>query len=113
MQKFILELINALTPGKKSTLKDLNNCDYRVNNLLNIKQCTISQRIKNKSDIYKGVKKTNNNRYIATISKSSKKIHLGSFDTPEEAAEAYNKKSRELFGKFAYQNDIKKSKKSN
>lgn len=37
-------------------------------------------------------------KYRALISNKGNTIHLGMFDTPEAAAEAYNTKSRELFG---------------
>jgi len=44
------------------------------------------------------------------VNNIQKYYYLGVFDTPWEAAEAYNVKARELFGKFAYQNEIKKVK---
>lgn len=39
--------------------------------------------------------------FRAYISKDKKQYHLGRFDTPEEAAKAYNAKAVELFGEFA------------
>jgi len=39
-----------------------------------------------------------NNRYRAVISVNRKSVHIGMYDTPEEAARAYNKKSKELYG---------------
>ncbi|GAB4248521.1 MAG: hypothetical protein Kow0027_10920 [Saprospiraceae bacterium] len=50
------------------------------------------------------------NRYRAVISVDGKSIHLGMFDTPEEAAMAYNAKSREVFGDKGKINIIKPSK---
>lgn len=41
------------------------------------------------------------NRYIAQIKFSRKRIHLGVFDTPEEAHAAYCKAAQELHGEFA------------
>jgi hypothetical protein len=38
-------------------------------------------------------------------------LWISAGNSPEEAAEAYNAKARELFGKFAYQNEVKKVKK--
>lgn len=52
------------------------------------------------------------NKYIAYITFNYKKIHIGTFNTPEEAAEAYNKKAKELFGEYACLNVIPKKKKS-
>ncbi|MGK7393103.1 MAG: Pathogenesis-related transcriptional factor and ERF protein [Candidatus Cyclobacteriaceae bacterium M3_2C_046] len=46
---------------------------------------------------YRGVHKARN-KFQAVIYNNCERIDLGYFDTPEEAAEAYNKKSIELFG---------------
>jgi HNH endonuclease len=51
---------------------------------------------------YKGVSKVNT-RWRATIGYQGKTMHLGYFDTPEIAAEAYNNKAKELFGEYFYQ----------
>jgi len=48
-----------------------------------------------------------NNRYRAVISVNRKSIHIGMFDTAEEAALAYNKKSKELYGDDGKINVIK------
>lgn len=55
---------------------------------------------------YKGVAKSAGGRFISSIKCGSKRYHLGLFDTPEEAALAYNEKAKELFGEFAYLNVI-------
>lgn len=47
---------------------------------------------------YLGIKKTAKG-YVATVS-----LNLGTFDTPEEAARAYDTKAAELFGDFAMTN---------
>jgi hypothetical protein len=48
----------------------------------------------------KGVRK-DKNKYAARITVSRKTIHLGTFETPEEAALAYAKAAKELHGAFA------------
>jgi hypothetical protein len=58
---------------------------------------------------YKGVRE-HKNKWVSEIGFNSKKIYLGLFDTPEEAAELYNKKASELFGEYACLNIIKKPK---
>jgi len=47
---------------------------------------------------FRGVRKTPQQKYVAMISDGTKQIYLGTFNTAEEAAVAYNKKSVELFG---------------
>lgn len=48
------------------------------------------------------------NRWVAEIKKDGKKYHLGSYKTAEEAATVYNEKAKEVFGKYARLNNIKK-----
>lgn len=54
---------------------------------------------------YKGVKKANN-KYMARIFHNNIYIYLGVFNTPEDAAKEYNKKAKEIFGEFAYLNEV-------
>ena len=56
---------------------------------------------------YKGVQPSGNaykRPYRAEIRFLGKNIYLGSFETAEEAARAYDAKAVELFGEFAYTN---------
>ena len=47
---------------------------------------------------FRGVRKTPQDKFVAMISDGSKQIYLGTFNSAEEAAIAYNRKSVELFG---------------
>jgi len=115
LQKFIIaiKLNMKFEDIPNITFKTDNRSDFRLENLLFNDKNYISQKFiggKSKTN-YKGVLKEGN-KFITKISKNKKNFYLGSFNTPEEAAEAYNKKAIELFGKFAYQNKIKKPKKT-
>lgn len=45
-------------------------------------------------------------KWTATITVERKKMYIGSFDTPELAALAYNDMARELHGEFAVLNEV-------
>jgi len=101
--------------GDKSQKKNLvgakngNKLDCRLENLEYRSRAVASRKRKTSSKAgYTGVYKENN-RYRAVISINRKSVHIGMFDTPEEAALAYNKKSRELYGDDGKVNVIKKS----
>ena len=75
------------------------------NRYCNLREATHQQNIfnrgifKNNTTGYKGVIAINN-RFRATIGFNNKRIHLGYYDTLEEAAAAYEEKARELFGEY-------------
>ncbi len=78
--------------------KNGNKLDCRLENICWRTRSVASRQRKTSSKVgYTGVYKENN-RYRAVISVNRKSVHIGMFDTPEEAALAYNKKSRELYG---------------
>ena len=52
--------------------------------------------------VKKGVHRHYDGRYRACISRKGERIHIGCFDTPEDAHKAYVKKAKELFGEFYY-----------
>jgi len=80
---------------------NMNTLDNRKENL---RIATRSQNCANRRFInstgYRGVR-ANGNMYVASVSICNKKIVLGSFDSAEIAAIAYDKKAIELYGEFA------------
>lgn len=86
------------------TYKDGNILNTRIENLIEANKSEINSKIKlfsnNKSHI-KGVcfhKKTN--KWVAQITKSGKHIHLGVFNTKEEAEKVYLEAKEKYFGNF-------------
>jgi hypothetical protein len=75
------------------------------NRFCNLREATHSQNSANtprRTSVsgYKGVSK-NRKKWRAQIRISQKNIHLGLYDTPEEAHAAYVAKAKELFGEYA------------
>lgn len=87
--------------------KNGNKLDCRLENLIYRSRSVASRKRKTSSKVgYTGVYKENN-RYRAVISIDRKSIHIGMYETAEEAALAYNKKSREIYGDNGKINVIK------
>ncbi len=111
LHKLIAE--KFLTTEKSNTnnlvgAKNGNKLDCRLENLVWRSRSVASRKRKTTSKCgYTGVYKENN-RYRAVISVNRKSVHIGMYDTPEEAALAYNKMSRELYGDNGKINVIKK-----
>lgn len=83
-----------------------NGLDNRKSNLrfCNNSQNQANQHVKKKGAYsqYRGVTFfKRSSRWQASIRNNKKNMYLGSFGTETEAAKAYNKKAKELFGEFA------------
>ena len=85
-----------------------NGLDNRAKNL---RQCTHKENQRNKKKYknnksgYKGVRRKRN-MWAAEIRVNNKTIHLGIFDTKEEAAEEYNRGAEKYHKSFARFNEI-------
>lgn len=93
-------------------LVDHRNGDTLNNRRCNLRICTRSQSNANRrrrSDSrapYRGITQTPSGRWLAQIMAEKKFTRIGLFDTPEDAAAAYDKKAIELHGEFARINNI-------
>ena len=85
----------------------------------NLRICTNQQntfnqglrKLKRKTSQFKGVYyRKNTKRWSAGITHNSKKHSLGCFDSEVDAARAYDKKAKELFGEFARLNNVQRHK---
>lgn len=87
--------------------KDGNGLNNRKSNL---RICTVAQNIRNRrlvggSSRYKGVYfQKSINKWKADITFNGRRIYIGCFADEIDAAKAYDKNAKELFGEFAYLN---------
>lgn len=78
----------------------------------NLRSCTPSQNAANAkkrvgASGFRGVSyQARSKRWYASIYHNMKRIRLGGFDSPEEAAMAYNRAALEYYGEFATLNNI-------
>lgn len=112
MHRFIM----GLDIGDKAEVDHIDN-DGLNNTRKNLRLCNRSQNQMNRSkstnckSIYKGVTIASiahwrKKKWTASVKFNGKKHSLGYFLTQEDAALAYNKKAKELFGEFAKLNQI-------
>jgi len=110
LHKLIAEkfLVDTKTREKRLVgAKNGDKLDCRLENILYRSRSTASRQRKTSSKTgYTGVYREHN-RYRAVISIKGKSVHLGMFDTAEEAAQAYNKVSKELYGEEGKINKVK------
>ena len=104
LHRFILDVSQEQTIDHKNR----DGLDCRRENL---RLCTHSQNQhnrpaqRNNSTGYKGVRwNKTNKRYAANISVDGHRIHLGYFDSPEDAAYAYDQAALQHYGEFAWTN---------
>lgn len=93
------------SPTKKHQIDRIdNNKGYSKENC---RWVTPSQNMANRNkskkslNKYKGVHQTKNKKWTASITKNYKTYRLGTFETEEQAAKAYDLKSIELNGEYA------------
>jgi AP2 domain. len=105
MHRFLLS--HLPTKGIEIDHKNRNGLDNQRENLRvatrSLNQMNCGPYKGNKSG-YKGVSWRQKGRVIAQIYINTRRVYLGRFDTPEQAARAYDAKAKELFGEFAYLN---------
>ncbi len=114
LHRYIAEKFLPAPASSKMKLvgaKNANKLDCRLENLEWRTRSTSSRHRKTTSKTgYTGVY-FENKKYRAIITANGKAMHIGMYNTPEEAARAYNKKAKELFGDEARLNKIKRKKK--
>jgi len=82
---------------------DHRDGDKQNNKWENLRQASVTNNMGNSRPrtALKGVTRVRTGKYTAQIQHSMKKIHLGTFDTPEEAHAAYANAAKKLYGEFA------------
>lgn len=114
LNRFVYEYYNG--PIKEGLTITHIDGDRLNNQIENLRTSTISDNAQSKkkrkgsTSVYKGVDRCQN-KWRARIEHQGKKIYIGLYDTEMKAAEEYDRKALELFGKTADFNFPKKKEK--
>jgi hypothetical protein len=108
---FIAKKYIAQPPADKRLFLSFLNGDKLDLRLKNLKWEPMSMlsRIRvsqNNKTGFRGVRHTPQGKFVAMVSDGVKQVYLGTFESAEEAALAYNKKSLEMFGITANLNQV-------
>ena len=104
MARVILGLTDPKLAAEHEDRNGLNNRRYNLRIATN-QENSINQVGCNKTSQYKGVHyDKERGKYIAQIKINYKTTHLGRYSNEMDAAKAYDKKAKEVFGEFAYLN---------
>lgn len=106
---YMHHLILCAVPGKIIDHVDNNGLN---NQKLNLRYCTHAQNMRNRSKYtisssrYKGVSLVKStHKWEASIRLDGKKLHLGQYESEEEASVVYDDASRKLHGQFSKTNN--------
>lgn len=106
---FLHRVITGASESEKVDHKNRIRVDCRKENL---RKCSILENARNgtlrdtNNSGYKGVSwNTSKRKFVAQISVNWKKIHLGYFDSPIDAAGVYDVAARKHHGEFAATNE--------
>ena len=110
-RRTILQIHRLIMDAPKGMDVDHINGNPLDNRKSNLRICSRAENLrnrganKNNTSGYKGVSwHKRNKKWACQIKHNYKKIHVGNYATPEEAARAYDKKAKELHGEYAYLN---------
>lgn len=105
LHRFVLNINDKrIIDHKNRNKKDNRKTNLRIaNKQQNAINCGV---YRNNTTGVKGVRKSKNGeRYVSYIGKDDRIIHIGTYDTLEEARQARVEKEIELFGEFAFQDE--------